>query len=225
MKPTITAFETSPDEGQGHARDMRIRWALEEVNQPYAVRLLSFVALKQPPHLALNPFGSIPTFEQDGVTLFESGAILLHIAERYPGLLPPNAENRAPAITWIFAALNTVEPPIVEREATMVLEKDESWYWDRLPMLDDRVRARLFALSASLGEAEWLIESFSAADLMMVTVLRRLLASNSSDGPKLLGEFPTLQAYVARGEARPAYQRAFAAQRAVYEAAVRCPAT
>jgi glutathione S-transferase len=196
---------------------MRVRWALEEVGQPYDVRLLSFAALKEPPHLTLNPFGSIPTFEQGDVALFESGAIILHIAERYPGLLPPNADDRARTIAWIFAALNTVEPPIIEREATMVLEKDEPWYWDRMPILDDRVRTRLASLSAHLGDADWLDAAFSAADLLMVMVLRRLLASNSPDGPRLLSEYPSLEAYVARGEARPAYQRAFAAQRQVYE--------
>jgi glutathione S-transferase len=221
MKPIVTAFETSPDEGEGHARDMRVRWALEEVGQPYDVCLLSFEALKEPAHLARNPFGSIPTFEQDGLVLFESGSIVLRIAEQHPGLLPQDPDARARAVTWIFAALNTLEPPIVERETTMVLEKKEPWYATRLLILDDRVRARLEALSARLGDGEWLDGAFSAGDLMMVMVLRRLEASNSPDGPRLLGEYPALDAYVSRGEARPAYKRAFAAQRAVFEASVR----
>ena len=210
MTPTITAFEQSPDKGQGLARDMRVRWALEEVGQPYDVRLVSFAAMKQPAHLALHPFGQIPTYEEGDLALFESGAIILHIAERHAGLLPDDANARARAIAWIFAALNTVEPPIVERSMAVILERDKPWYAERLPMLDDRVRARLDQLSHRLGDADWLDGAFSAGDLMMVTVLRRL---NSSG---LLEAYPTLYAYIARGEARPAYQRAFADQLAVF---------
>jgi glutathione S-transferase len=210
MTPTITAFETSPDKGQGLARDMRVRWAFEEVGQPYDVRLVSFAAMKQPAHLALHPFGQIPTYEDGDLALFESGAIILHIAERHAGLLPDDANARARAIAWMFAALNTVEPPIVERSMAVILERDKPWYAERLPMLDDRVRARLDQLSHRLGDADWLDGAFSAGDLMMVTVLRRL---NSSG---LLETYPTLCAYIARGEARPAYQRAFADQLAVF---------
>jgi glutathione S-transferase len=210
MTPTITAFETSPDKGQGLARDMRVRWALEEVGQPYDVRLVSFAAMKHPAHLALHPFGQIPTYEDGDLALFESGAIIFHIAERHAGLLPDDANARARAIAWIFAALNTVEPPIVERSMAVILERDKPWYAERLPMLDDRVRARLNQLSHRLGDADWLDGAFSAGDLMMVTVLRRL---NSSG---LLENYPTLCAYIARGEARPAYQRAFADQLAVF---------
>ena len=213
MTITITAFEASPDRGQGLARDMRVRWALEEVGQPYAVRLVSFEAMKQPAHLHRNPFGQIPTYEQDDLVLFESGAIVLHIAERHPGLLPKDAEARARAITWLFAALNTVEPPIVELSAAMVLERDTAWYEARLPMLHERVRTRLSQLSADMGDAEWLEGGFSVADLMMVTVLRRLESSG------LLQDYPALCAYIARGVARPAYQRAFADQLAVFTAA------
>src|ERR1700754_1449895 len=115
MAATITAFEHSPDRGQGLARDMRVRWALEEVAQPYDVRLVSFEQMKRPAHLARHPFGQIPTYEDGEVTLFESGAIILRLAERHPGLLPEDAGARARAITWLFAALNTVEPPIVSR--------------------------------------------------------------------------------------------------------------
>jgi glutathione S-transferase len=210
MTPTLTAFETSPDKGQGLARDMRVRWAFEEVGQPYDVRLVSFAAMKQPAHLALHPFGQIPTYEDGDLALFESGAIILHIAERHAGLLPDDANARARAIAWMFAALNTVEPPIVERSMAVILERDKPWYAERLPMLDDRVRARLDQLSHRLGDADWLDGAFSAGDLMMVTVLRRL---NSSG---LLEAYPTLCAYIARGEARPAYQRAFADQLAVF---------
>ncbi|HEX7743221.1 MAG TPA: glutathione S-transferase family protein [Sphingobium sp.] len=209
MTITITAFERSPDRGQGLARDMRVRWALEEVGQAYEVRLLSFSALEEPAHLALHPFGQIPTYEDGDLVLFESGAIIFHIAERYPGLLPDDADARARAITWMFAALNTVEPPIVDRSFATILERDKSWYEERLPVLDSRVRDRLGELSVRLGDAEWLDGAFSAGDLLMVTVLRRL------NGSGLLEEYPNLCAYIARGEARPAYKRAFADQLAV----------
>jgi glutathione S-transferase len=213
MTATITAFATSPDRGRGLARDMRIRWAFEEVGQPYDVRLLSFAEMKAPAHLALHPFGQIPTYEDGDLVLFESGAIILHIAERHPGLLPSEPNARARAIGWMFAALNTVEPPIVERGMAFLLERDKPWYEARLPMLEERVRARLDQLSSRLGEADWLDGAFSAGDLLMVTVLRRL------DALGTLRDYPNLSAYVARAEARPAYQRAFDAQLAVFKAA------
>ena len=213
MSPTITAFARSPDRGRGLARDMRVRWALEEVGQPYDVRLLSFDEMKQAAHRALHPFGQIPTYQDGDLALFESGAIVLHIAERHPGLLPADANARARAITWMFAALSTVEPPIVEREMATLVEREKPWYAERLPILEGRVRDRLGELSSRLGEADWLEGEFSAGDLLMVTVLRRLSASG------LLADFPNLSAYVARAEARPAYQRAFDAQLAVFTAA------
>jgi glutathione S-transferase len=213
MIPTITAFACSPDGGQGLARDMRVRWALEEVGQPYDVRLVSFEEMKQPAHLALHPFGQIPTFEKGDLALFESGAIVLHLAERHAGLLPDGAAARAQAIAWIFAALSTVEPPVLELEAAELLERDESWFEPRKRILEDRIRTRLTQLAGRLGEGEWLDGPFSAGDLMMVMVLRRL------EGTGLVEEYPALAAYVARGEARPAYQRAFEAQRAVFIAA------
>lgn len=212
MNPTLTAFEHSPDRGQGLARDMRVRWALEEIGQPYDVRLLSFTALKQPAHRKLNPFGQIPTYEDGELTLFESGAIVLHLAQRHAGLLPDDEKARARAITWMFAALNTVEPPIVERSMAVLFEHDKPWHAERLPSLDERVCVRLTELAHRLGEADWLDGAFSAGDLLMVTVLRRL---NSSG---LLERYPKLCAYIARGEARPAYQRAFADQLAVFRA-------
>jgi glutathione S-transferase len=213
MTPTITAFEQSPDRGRGLARDMRVRWAFEEVGQPYDVRLLSFEAMKEPAHLALHPFGQIPTYEDGDLVLFESGAIVLHVAERHAGLLPDDANARARAIAWMFAALNTVEPPIVERSMATIVERDKPWYEQRLPMLEDRVRSRLDELSRRLGDADWLDGGFSAGDLMMVTVLRRL------GGSGLLETYPNLCAYIARGEARPAYKRAFDAQLAVFTGA------
>jgi glutathione S-transferase len=209
MTITITAFDRSPDGGKGLARDTRIRWALEEVGQPYEVRLVTFEALKQPAHRARNPFGQIPTYEDGDLTLFESGSIVLHIAERHAGLLPTNADARARAITWMFAALSTIEPPILDFSFAKVLEADKPWFEARMPLVADRARRQLHPLSARLTNADWLDGAFSAGDLMMVSVLLRLRPSG------ILDEFPILAAYVARGEARPAYQRAFAAQLAV----------
>jgi glutathione S-transferase len=209
MTITITAFERSPDGGRGLARDTRIRWALEEVSQPYEVRLVSFRAMTEPAHLALHPFGQIPTYEEGDLALFETGAIVFHIAQRHAGLLPDDADARARAITWMFAALNTVEPPILELGTARLLESDKPWYNERLPLVEDRVRNRLRQLSARLGDAEWLDGAFSAGDLMMVSVLFRLRSSG------ILDEYPNLAAYLARSEARPANRRAFAAQLAI----------
>ena len=209
MTITITVFERSPDGGKGLARDTRVRWALEEVGQPYEVRLVSFKTMKEPAHLALHPFGQIPTYEEGDLGLFETGAIVFHIAERHAGLLPEEASARARAITWMFAALSTVEPPILELQTAVILESDKPWSAQRLPLVKDRVRDRLGQLSRRLGNADWLDGAFSAGDLMTVSVLLRLRASG------LLDEYPNLAAYVARGEARPAYKRAFAAQLAI----------
>lgn len=212
MTITITAFEASPDRGRGFARDMRVRWALEEVGQPYDVRLVSFAAMKQPAHLAIHPFGQIPTYEEGDLAIFESGAIVLHIAQTHAGLLPVEANARARAINWLFAALNTVEPPIVELEQTGFTDGDKPWHGERAPMMQDRIRTRLKSLSDRLGDADWLDGAFSAGDLMMVMVLRRL------EGDGLVEEFPNLVAYVERGKARPAYKRAYADQYAVFAA-------
>src|SRR4051794_24947056 len=209
MTITITAFERSPDGGQGLARDTRVRWALEEVGQPYEVRAVSFRALKETAHLALHPFGQIPTLEEGDLALFETGAIVLHLAQHHAGLLPAEANARARAITWMFAALNTVEPPIMELSMASVMERDKPWFEARKPSIQDAVRKRLGQLSAYLGDADWLDGVFSAGDLMMVSVLLRLRSSG------LLDAYPNLAHYVARGEARPAYQRAFAAQWAI----------
>ena len=209
MSIVITAFERSPDGGQGLARDTRVRWALEEVGQPYEVRLVSFSAKQQPAHLRLHPFGLIPTYEEDDLCLFETGAIILHIAERHASLFPDDADARARAITWMFAALNTVEPPILELAIAKFGEGDKPWTEERLPLVEDRIRVRLGQLSDHWGDAGWLDGAFSAGDLLMVSVLLRLRRSG------LLEEFPKLAAYVARGEARPAYERAFAAQWAI----------
>jgi len=206
---TITAFERSPDGGKGLARDTRVRWALEEVGLAYAVRLVSFRAMKEPAHLALNPFGQIPTYEEGDLVLFETGAIVLHIATHHAGLLPREADARARAIAWMFAAVNTIEPPILEFANAKLLEADKPWAAERLPLVAGRLRDRLKQLTARLGDGDWLENGFSAGDLMMVSVLLRLRPSG------ILDEFANLAAYVARGEARAAYKRAFAAQLAV----------
>ena len=213
MTITITAFATSPDRGQGLARDMRVRWALEEVGQPYEVRLVSFEEMKQPAHLAIQPFGQIPTYEEGDLALFETGSIILHIARRHAGLLPDDPDARARAITWMFAALNTVEPPIVDLDVAKLIEGEQPWAAQRMPLVVDRIRDRLGPLSRRLGDAEWLDGPFSAGDLMMVEVIIRL------QGSGILEEYPNLCAYVARAEARPAFKRAFAAQYAVFVAA------
>jgi glutathione S-transferase len=213
MTPTITAFATSPDRGRGLARDMRVRWAFEEVGQAYDVRLVSFEEMKAPAHLARQPFGQIPTYQEGHLVLFETGAIVLRIAERHAGLLPDDGDGRSRAIAWMFAALNTVEPPLVERGMATLLERDKPWFAERQPMLDERAHKTLAALSRRLGEADWLDGAFSAGDLMMVGVLFRAKPSG------ILEDYPNLAAYVARAEARPAFQRAFAAQLAVFKAA------
>jgi len=208
--PIITAFERSPDGGRGLARDMRVRWALEEVGQPYDVRLLSFGEMKEPGHRVLHPFGQIPTYEEGDLALFESGAIVFHIAERHRGLLPDDANARARAIAWMFAALDTVEPPIFERAIAMIVEREEPWFEYRQHVLEGNIRNRLGDLSNHLGGSDWLDGAFSAADLLMVHVLFRLKGSD------MLDEYPNLSAYVGRGEARPAFKRAFGAQLAVF---------
>ncbi len=217
MTITITAFERSPDGGKGLARDTRVRWALEEAGLPYEVRTLSFRAMKEPAHLALNPFGQIPTYEEGDLSLFETGSIVLHIAQRHEGLLPRDERARARAITWMFAAVNTVEPPILDITITRIVEGDKPWRAERQALVDARVRSRLQQLSAHLGDSEWLEGAFTVGDLMMVSVLLRAKPSG------LLGEFENLAAYVTRGEARPAYQRAFEAQLATFNAGA--PAT
>ena len=215
MTITITAFEHSPDGGKGLARDTRVRWALEEVSQPYEVRPVSFRAMKEPAHLALHPFGQIPTYEEGDLSLFETGSIVFHIAERHAGLLPDDTHARARAITWMFAAVNTVEPPILELVTAKFMENDKPWSKERMPLVVDRIHGRLRQLSVRLGSADWLDGTFSAGDLMMISVLLRLKSSG------ILGEYRNLAAYVARGEARSAYKRAFDAQLALNTASLR----
>lgn len=212
MTITITAFHSSLDQGVGLARDMIVRWALEEVGQPYDVRLVPWSDFKKPEHVKRQPFGQIPTYEEGDLLLFESGAIVLHIAERFAGLFPADANARARAIMWMFATVSSVEPLIVQLEVSEYMESDKSWNAERMPLVEDRVRSRLRELSARLGDADWLDGAFSAGDLLMVQALRRL------EGSALLAEFPKLAAYVERGKARPAFKRAFAAQLAAFKA-------
>lgn len=210
MLPTITVFSNSPDRGRGLARDMPVRWAFEEVGQAYAVRPVSFADLKEAPHRALQPFGQIPSCEFDGLALFESGAIVLHIAQGHAGLLPAGARARARAISWMFAALSTVEPVIMELERTSFQERGKAWLAERMPLVEASIHGRLRDLSNHLGARDWLDGPFSAGDLLMAQVLRRL------SGTTLLAQWPNLSAYVARAESRPAFQRAFAAQQAEF---------
>ncbi|AZZ36282.1 glutathione S-transferase [Bdellovibrio sp. qaytius] len=209
MAITITAFERSPDGGKGLARDTRVRWALEEVGQPYEVRYVSFKAMKEPAHLALHPFGQIPTYEDGDLVLFESGAIVFHIAENFAGLFSSDANARSRAISWMFAAVNSIEPSILEFSNARLFEGDKPWAQERMPLVVARMHDRLKQLAARLGQNEWLDGEFSAGDLMMVSVLLRLKPSG------VINDFPSLAAYVTRGEERPAYKRAFAAQLAV----------
>jgi glutathione S-transferase len=211
MSPTITAFEASPDRGRGFARDLQVRWALEEVGMPYDVRLLSFKAMKEPAHLGVHPFGQIPTFEDGDLKLFESGAILLHIAEASGQLLPTDRDARLRAIMWMFAAVDTLKAPIVEREQAILFDSDKPWLSERMPVLDERVRTRLAQLSRHLGEREWIDGFFSIGDIMIINLLRR------PAGFAFVAEYPNIARYVERGTARPAFSRAFDAQFAVFQ--------
>jgi glutathione S-transferase len=207
-KPLLTAYDWAPDEGAGLVRDMRVRWALEEVGQDYDVRLLHWGEQKAPAHRARNPFGQVPTYEEDGLVLFESGAIVLHIAETWPGLLPADPAARARAIEWMFAALNSVEPGILDLIVAKYIDAREDWAQARMPSVLARLRVRLDELAARLGDGEWLDGAFSAGDLLMVQVLRNVKVSG------MLDAWPNLAAYVERGEARPAFGRALEALRA-----------
>jgi len=211
MHPVISVFAASPDEGRGLARDMPVRWALEEVGQPYQVMPVTFAEMKEEAHLARQPFGQIPTFEDGELVLFESGAIVLHIAEGGRGLLPDDAIDRARAVAWMFAAVGSIEPVVVQRESAIYLEGDKQWHKERLAIIEDRIANRLGELASALGDANWLLGEFSAADILMVQTLRRLEDSD------LIERHANLSAYVERGKTRPAFQRAFAAQKAFFD--------
>lgn len=207
-RPIITAYDWVPEFARGQVRDLRVRWALEEAGKPYEVRYLEQGRQKAPAHRAIQPFGQVPTYEEDGLALFESGAIVLHVAERYGRLLPSDPAGRARAIEWCFAALNSVEPSIIDHSIATLFEADKPWSRDRLPSIRERIGVRLGDLSNRLGEREWLDDEFTAGDLLMIAVLRTL------EGTDLLAAYPNLAAYVGRGEARPAFRKALADQMA-----------
>jgi len=203
---TITAFDWAPDFARGQVRDLRVRWALEETGQDYCVRSLAQGQQKKLAHRALQPFGQVPTYEEGDLTLFESGAIVWHIADRFPGLMPEGPAGRCRALEWLFAALNTVEPPIMDRAQMTIFEAMEPWSAPRLPGVDERITERLQETSDRLGTADWFGGSFSAGDLMMVSVLRII------EGEGLVEAFPNLSRYIARATGRPAFQQALADQ-------------
>ncbi|OBX36144.1 disulfide-bond oxidoreductase YfcG [Halomonas elongata] len=206
MTITITAFDWVPKDARGLVRDLRVRWALEEVGMPYDVRYLSLRDAKEPAHRSLQPFGQVPTYEENSLALFESGAIILHIAESYSGLLPDDAHGRARAISWMFAAVDTVEVPMWDYAMATILEGDKDWTKARLPIIEERIRVRVSELSSRLGDAEWFDGTFSAGDLMIASVLRH------PTGRRIAEEYPNLADYIARSEARPAFKRALDAQ-------------
>lgn len=202
----LTVFAASPDHGRGLARDMAVRWALEEIGRAYEVRTVALADLQSAAHLARQPFGQIPAWEENGVTLFESGAIVLHLAQGEEGLLPTDPAARARTLTWMFAAASTVEPVVVHLETARRAYGTQPWREPALAPLVDMVSRRLDPLEQILSGRTWLEDSFTAADLLMIQVLRRL------EGTTLLEARPALSGWMARGRARPAFQRAFAAQ-------------
>lgn len=208
-RPTITAFDWVPPFAQGQVRDLRVRWALEEVGQPYDVHYLHQGEQKTPPHRARQPFGQVPTYEADGLTLFESGAIVQHVAETRAGLFPIDPAARARAIEWMFAALNSMEPAIMDLSTVKIFERDKPWSAMRRGAVEERIHDRLKDLSARLGDRQWLDgDTFTAGDLLMVSVLRILEDDGIVDG------YDNLAAYVARGTARPGFRKALADQMA-----------
>ncbi len=202
---TISAFEWVPDFAQGQVRDLRVRWALEEAGLPYQSRLLAQGDQNKPEYRALQPFGQVPIFEEDGFVLFETGAIVLHIGERTETLLPKDAPSRSHATQWLIAALNSIEPFIMQVAAIDLFFKDQEWAKLRRPSAVEFAAWRLKCLANNLGDKPYLDgDRFTAGDLMMATVLRIV--------PELTNKEPRLTAYVERCTARPAFKRALAAQ-------------
>lgn len=206
MTVTITAFDWVPDFAKGQVRDLRVRWALEEVGETYDVRYLSQGEQKAADHRKRQPYGQVPTLEEGDLTLFESGAIVHYIADTREGLFPVDAAGRARATEWMFAALNTVEPPIMDLAIIDLFDADKPWSKPRRPATEARITERLQETADRLGTREWFDSEFTAGDLMMVAVLRII-----EDDP-LLAAHPTLVEYVKRGTARPAFQRALKGQ-------------
>lgn len=204
---TLSAFKWVPDFARGQVRDLRARWALEEAGLPYETRLLEQGDQDKPGYRALQPFGQVPVLEEDGLVLFESGAIVLYIGERSEALLPKDPGARARAMQWLVAALNSIEPFVLNVALIDLIYANEEWAKLRRPGAVEFVKKRLSALSSSLGDKPYLDgERFTAGDLMMTTVLRIL------DHTDIVSSDPRLAAYVERCTARPAFRRAFDAQ-------------
>jgi glutathione S-transferase len=207
----LTAFKWVPPIAQGLVRDIRVRWALEEAGLPYEEKLLDLGAQNTPEHRAVQPFGQVPVYEEDGLTLFESGSIVMHIGEKSPVLLPVEPGARARMRTWIIAALNSVEPHVQTLVAIDLFFAKEAWAPLRRPSALAVAQARLNAVAATLADREYLEEQFSGADVLMTTVLRLLRHTT------VVSDIPVLAAYQARCEARPAFKRALSAQLAPFE--------
>lgn len=207
----VTAFKWAPPFVQGLVRDIRVRWALEEAGLPYTEKLLEFGAQNTPEHRAMQPFGQVPVYEEEGLTLFESGSIVMHIGEKSPVLLPREPAARARVRTWMIAALNSVEPHVQALAVIDLFHAKEQWAQLRRPGAVDVAQSRLIAVAAALGDREYLVSEFSGADLLMATVLRLLRHTT------IVSDIPVLAAYQARCEARPAFQRALADQLATFE--------
>lgn len=210
-KIQLTTFKWVPPVAQGLVKDLRVRWALEEAGLAYEEKLLSVGEHNSAAHRAVQPFGQVPVFEEGGLRLFESGAIVLHLGERCPTLLPADPAKRARAITWMFAALNSVEPLVQNLASIDLFFANEAWAKLGRPGAEKMAQSRLDGVAASLAGRDYLDGEFTAGDLLMVTVLRILRHT------ELVKNMPVLAAYVARGEARPAFQRALAAQIAPFE--------
>ncbi len=206
-RPTISAFGWVPDFAKGRVRDLRLRWALEEVGQPYDAVLLNAMQPRGPDYIAWQPFDQVPAWRDDEVEMFESGAILLRIAEMHPELLPADPQSRWQAISWVFAALNSIEPGLMQLVTVSLFHKDKPWSAEAAAALRPFAEHRLQRLADALGDKDWLAGGFSIADIAMVTVLR-----NADEA--LLEAQPRLADYCARGHVRPAYRRALAAQMA-----------
>lgn len=207
----VSAFRWVPDFAQGFVRDFRVRWALEEAGEAYATNRLDATSARPPAYLEEQPWGQVPAYREDKLAMFESGAIVLHIGERCPALLPTDPNGRARAQSWAFAALNSVEPAVAQLSEIDIFHKGEAWTVERRPQVIDKIRARLDGLAARLGDRDYLEGSFTAGDLLMIDVLRSL--ENSG----VLADYPSLSAYKDRGKARPAFARAMAAQMADFE--------
>ena len=207
----LTAFKWAPPVTQGLLRDLRVRWALEEAGLPYEEKLLDWGDQNKPEHRAVQPFGQVPVYEEDGLTLFESGSIVMHIGEKSPVLLPVEPGARARVRTWMFAALNSVEPAVQTLAVLDLFFAKEEWAPLRRPSALAMAQGRLKALAAALADREYLEKQFSGADVLMTTVLRFMRHTT------VVSDIPVLAAYQARCEARPAFKRALAAQLAPFE--------